>query len=136
MLQRYLGGTMGTVYDWNVTTLPQTFLGSANAVQNLTLGKVLGGSSVLNGLMCALLSSWCVRGSQGGEREQVRPAQPSRHRCVGRARQSRVGLAPAAAVLHQGLFYPPTVRSAAAAGVVLMVNGEWRVNGRGGTTKQ
>jgi len=42
---------MQTVYDWNVTTAPQQFLGTANAVQNLTLGKVLGGSSVMNGMM-------------------------------------------------------------------------------------
>lgn len=78
MLQRYLGGTMRTVYDWNVTTLPQTFLGSANAVQNLTLGKVLGGSSVLNGMMCASLAgcAWVYRctGSRRGGSEQVRPA--------------------------------------------------------------
>jgi choline dehydrogenase-like flavoprotein len=51
ILQRYLGGTMQTVYDWNVTTAPQQFLGTANAVQRLTLGKVLGGSSVMNGMM-------------------------------------------------------------------------------------
>lgn len=54
ILQRYLGGTMKTIYDWNVTTVPQTFLGTANSVQNLTLGKVLGGSSVMNGMMLAL----------------------------------------------------------------------------------
>ena len=76
VLQRYLGGTMRTVYDWNVTTLPQTFLGSANSVQNLTLGKVLGGSSVLNGMMCVSMVG-CVRvymctGSRGGGSEQVR----------------------------------------------------------------
>ncbi|KAF8538469.1 GMC oxidoreductase [Trichophaea hybrida] len=51
VLQRYLGGTMKTIYDWNITTVPQTFLGTANSVQNLTIGKVLGGSSVLNGMM-------------------------------------------------------------------------------------
>jgi choline dehydrogenase-like flavoprotein len=42
---------MRTVYDWNVPTAPQEFLGTANSVQNLTIGKVLGGSSVLNGMM-------------------------------------------------------------------------------------
>ena len=53
---------MNTVYDWNVTTVPQEFLGTANAVQSLTLGKVLGGSSVMNGMMCAPLTGRsCMR---------------------------------------------------------------------------
>ncbi|KAF8428992.1 hypothetical protein EV426DRAFT_583223 [Tirmania nivea] len=49
LLQRYHGNTMHSKYDWNVTTVPQTHLGGR--VENLPIGKVLGGSSVLNGMM-------------------------------------------------------------------------------------
>lgn len=49
LLQRYLGGTMRSKYDWNITTVPQPYAGGR--AQNLPLGKVLGGSSVLNGMM-------------------------------------------------------------------------------------
>ncbi|KAF8432589.1 hypothetical protein BGX38DRAFT_1276640 [Terfezia claveryi] len=49
LLQRYLGNTMGSKYDWNVTTVPQTHI--RDRMQKLPIGKVFGGSSVLNGLM-------------------------------------------------------------------------------------
>ncbi|KAK4993384.1 hypothetical protein LTR66_006019 [Elasticomyces elasticus] len=40
------GSTIGTVYDWNFTTVPQP--GARNRVFPATRGKVLGGSSALN----------------------------------------------------------------------------------------
>lgn len=40
---------MRSKYDWNVTTEPQTFL--SGRPQNLTIGRALGGSSMLNGMM-------------------------------------------------------------------------------------
>lgn len=40
---------MHTAYDWNMTTEPQMFL--AGRHQNLTIGRALGGSSLLNGMM-------------------------------------------------------------------------------------
>jgi len=40
---------MGSKYDWNVTTVPQTHL--RGRVQNLPIGKIFGGSSALNGMM-------------------------------------------------------------------------------------
>ncbi|KAF8471897.1 hypothetical protein BDZ91DRAFT_790944 [Kalaharituber pfeilii] len=49
LLQRYIGSTIRSKYDWNVSTVPQEFLGGR--VQNLPIGKVIGGSSVLNGMM-------------------------------------------------------------------------------------
>lgn len=49
ILQRCLGDTMGSVYDWNITTEPQIFLTGHR--QSLTIGRALGGSSMLNGMM-------------------------------------------------------------------------------------
>ncbi|PWW76307.1 GMC oxidoreductase [Tuber magnatum] len=49
ILQRCLGGTMRSVYDWNITTEPQIYLSGRR--QNLPIGKALGGSSMLNGMM-------------------------------------------------------------------------------------
>ncbi|KAK3385845.1 GMC oxidoreductase [Podospora didyma] len=40
------GSTLGTVYDWNFTTVPQAAV--KNRVFNINRGKVLGGSSALN----------------------------------------------------------------------------------------
>ncbi|KAF5637820.1 choline dehydrogenase mitochondrial [Fusarium sp. NRRL 52700] len=40
------GTTLGTKYDWNFTTVPQT--GANNRVWSINRGKVLGGSSALN----------------------------------------------------------------------------------------
>ncbi|TVY75384.1 Dehydrogenase citC [Fusarium oxysporum f. sp. cubense] len=40
------GSTLGTKYDWNFTTVPQT--GANNRVWPINRGKVLGGSSALN----------------------------------------------------------------------------------------
>lgn len=48
-MQRCLGDAVRTVYDWNVTTEPQMFLSGRR--QNLTIGRVLGGSSTINGMM-------------------------------------------------------------------------------------
>ncbi|RPB12805.1 alcohol oxidase [Morchella conica CCBAS932] len=49
ILQRCLGDTMRSKYDWNVTTEPQMFL--SGRPQNLAIGRALGGSSMLNGMM-------------------------------------------------------------------------------------
>lgn len=49
ILQRCLGELSHSIYDWNMTTEPQMFLGGRR--QNLTIGKALGGSSLLNGMM-------------------------------------------------------------------------------------
>ncbi|KAG0126609.1 GMC oxidoreductase-domain-containing protein [Tuber indicum] len=49
ILQRCLGDTMRSVYDWNITTEPQIYLSGRR--QNLPIGKALGGSSMLNGMM-------------------------------------------------------------------------------------
>ncbi|CUS12576.1 unnamed protein product [Tuber aestivum] len=49
ILQRCLGDTMRTVYDWNITTEPQIYLNGRG--QSLFIGKALGGSSMLNGMM-------------------------------------------------------------------------------------
>jgi len=40
---------MRSVYDWNITTEPQIYL--KGKPQNLPIGKALGGSSLLNGMM-------------------------------------------------------------------------------------
>ena len=49
ILQRCLGDTRRSIYDWNITTEPQTYLNGKS--QNLPIGKALGGSSLLNGMM-------------------------------------------------------------------------------------
>ncbi|KAF9054094.1 hypothetical protein BJ165DRAFT_1522664 [Panaeolus papilionaceus] len=45
----FQGGAVGTKYDWNYTTVAQTNLGSRPI--NIPAGKVVGGSSVLNGMI-------------------------------------------------------------------------------------
>lgn len=52
----YVGADIGGVYDWDLTTVPQTQLDGA--IRQMPQGKVLGGGSILNA-MC-----W-NRGGQG-----------------------------------------------------------------------
>ena len=49
ILQRCFGDTVRSIYDWNITTEPQIYLNGKS--QNLPIGKALGGSSLINGMM-------------------------------------------------------------------------------------
>ncbi|KAI5779604.1 hypothetical protein EDC01DRAFT_633896 [Geopyxis carbonaria] len=51
LIPRCLGDTMRSKYDWNITTVAQSALGVNNSRQNLPVGKALGGSSLINGMM-------------------------------------------------------------------------------------
>jgi choline dehydrogenase-like flavoprotein len=51
ILQRCLGGLANSEFDWGISTVPQAALGANNSVQRLYLGKALGGTSLLNGMM-------------------------------------------------------------------------------------
>jgi choline dehydrogenase-like flavoprotein len=44
-----VGATLGTSYDWQVPTVPQDVLVNGNIT--IPLGKVVGGSSALNGML-------------------------------------------------------------------------------------
>lgn len=44
----YVGADIGGVYDWDLTTVPQTQLDGG--VRQMPQGKVLGGGSILNAM--------------------------------------------------------------------------------------
>ena len=45
----YIGRDIGGTYDWNISTLPQPQLDGAP--RPLPLGKVVGGGTILNGMV-------------------------------------------------------------------------------------
>jgi choline dehydrogenase len=46
---QFIGDDIGSMYDWNVTTTPQTQLDGAT--RPLPLGKAVGGGSIINGMV-------------------------------------------------------------------------------------
>jgi choline dehydrogenase len=46
---QFIGRDIGSMYDWNITTTPQTQLDGA--IRPLPLGKAVGGGSVINGMV-------------------------------------------------------------------------------------
>jgi choline dehydrogenase-like flavoprotein len=45
---QFVGSNIGSQYDWNLSTVPQTFLD--NATRPMPQGKALGGGSILNAM--------------------------------------------------------------------------------------
>jgi choline dehydrogenase-like flavoprotein len=45
----FIGRDIGSTYDWNITTSPQTQLDGAT--RPIPLGRVVGGGSVINGMV-------------------------------------------------------------------------------------
>jgi choline dehydrogenase-like flavoprotein len=46
---QFIGDDIGSIYDWNVTTTPQTQLDGA--ARPLPLGRAVGGGSIINGMV-------------------------------------------------------------------------------------
>ncbi len=46
---QFIGRDIGSIYDWNVTTAPQTQLDGAT--RPLPLGRAVGGGSIINGMV-------------------------------------------------------------------------------------
>ncbi|PPQ65453.1 hypothetical protein CVT24_010784 [Panaeolus cyanescens] len=72
----FQGGAVGTKYDWNYTTVPQTNL-NARPI-NIPAGKVVGGGSVLNGMIfqrgaAANYDSWEEMGNPGWNFKSLLP---------------------------------------------------------------
>jgi len=44
-----IGQDIGTLYDWNISTVPQTQLDGA--ARPVPMGRVVGGGSILNGMI-------------------------------------------------------------------------------------
>jgi choline dehydrogenase len=44
-----IGDEIGGVYDWNITSVPQTQLDGLT--RSLPMGRVVGGGSILNGMI-------------------------------------------------------------------------------------
>ncbi|KAF5510600.1 Dehydrogenase patE [Colletotrichum siamense] len=80
MIPRFYPGASGfapgTRYDWNLTTVPQTFLQGQTV--NLTQGQTIGGSSTVNAMifdrgMPSNYDSWAALGNEGWGFENLLP---------------------------------------------------------------
>ncbi|KAF5507954.1 Dehydrogenase patE [Colletotrichum fructicola] len=80
MIPRFYPGASGfapgTRYDWNLTTVPQTFLQGQTV--NLTQGHIIGGSSTVNAMifdrgMPSNYDSWAALGNEGWGFENLLP---------------------------------------------------------------
>ncbi|KAF4833698.1 Dehydrogenase xptC [Colletotrichum tropicale] len=80
MIPRFYPGASGfapgTRYDWNLTTVPQTFLQGQTV--NLTQGHAIGGSSTVNAMifdrgMPSNYDSWAALGNKGWDFENLLP---------------------------------------------------------------
>lgn len=80
MIPRFYPGASGfapgTRYDWNLTTVPQTFLQGQTV--NLTQGHTIGGSSTVNAMifdrgMPSNYDSWAALGNEGWDFENLLP---------------------------------------------------------------
>ncbi|KAF4909515.1 Pyranose dehydrogenase [Colletotrichum viniferum] len=80
MIPRFYPGASGfapgTRYDWNLTTVPQTFLQGQTV--NLTQGHTIGGSSTVNAMifdrgMSSNYDSWAALGNEGWGFENLLP---------------------------------------------------------------
>lgn len=63
----FVGDDIGGIYDWNLTTAPQTYLDGRS--RPISQGRVLGGSTILNGML------W-NRGGQGDYNDWVALGNP------------------------------------------------------------
>lgn len=65
---QFIGDDIGSTYDWNVTTTPQTQLDGAT--RPIPLGKAVGGGSIINGMVWNRgnqddYNSWQALGNKG-----------------------------------------------------------------------
>lgn len=75
-IPRNAGGAMRTQYDWNFTTVAQTTIGNRQIA--IPAGKVVGGSSVLNGMLfdrgaAANYDAWAEMGNPGWDFKSLLP---------------------------------------------------------------
>lgn len=97
-----IGRDLSTIYDWNLTTTPQSFLD--NETRPYNAGRVVGGSSVLNGMVwtrgsAADYDAWEALGNPGWGWEGLLPyfkkvsAQLFRRNCLSLANPSSLARA-------------------------------------------